>query len=100
MMTNGLLRTLTHNSPLKRLLASSGVALATTSFCAYHLVRGYMEKKPHNPTQTPVNINSHIEIFHHKPKEIRQHVNTRNPLIKGLSPRSATPPVFGQALQR
>jgi hypothetical protein len=72
LMSNGLLRTLTKNSPLKRFVISSSLGVATATALAYELVHGAMRRKKDNPRAKGVTLKANLEIFHHNHHEIKE----------------------------
>jgi hypothetical protein len=72
LMSNGVLRSLTKNSPLKRFIISAGVGVGTATALAYELVHGAMMRKKDNPKAKGVNLNANLEIFHHNHNEIKE----------------------------
>jgi hypothetical protein len=97
LLTSGALRKLTQDSPTMRFAIASIVGLATSSFCAYHLVRGRLESKPDVTVRKRFSLNSRVEIFHSHHSEIIKQVkahqrvhrtNERRPYPTAMAPLS------------
>jgi hypothetical protein len=74
LLTHGALRRWTQDSPTLRFAVASLAGLATTSFCAFHLVRGHLEGKPDVSSKQRFSLNSRVEIFHSHHSEIIKQV--------------------------
>lgn len=74
LLTHGALRRWTQDSPTLRFAVASLAGLATTSFCAYHLVRGHLESKSDVDAKQRFSLNSRVEIFHSHHSEIIKQV--------------------------
>ena len=74
LLTHGALRRWTQDSPTLRFAVASLAGVATTSFCAYHLVRGHLEGKSDVSSKQRFSLNSRVEIFHSHHSEIIKQV--------------------------
>jgi hypothetical protein len=97
LLASGALRKWTQDSPTMRFAIASIVGLATSSFCAYHLVRGRLESKPDVTVRKRFSLNSRVEIFHSHHSEIIKQVkahqrvhrtNERRPYPTAMAPLS------------
>ena len=74
LLASGTLRKWTQDSPIVRFAIASIVGVGTSSFCAYHLVRGHLESKPNVALKQNFSLNSRVEIFHSHHSEIIKQV--------------------------
>jgi hypothetical protein len=98
LLSSGVLRKWTNDSPTLRFALASIVGLASSSFCAYHLVRGHLESKPDVASKRRFSLNSRVEIFHSNHSEIIKQVKAHQKLHRTKELRPYQTPLSPMAL--
>ncbi len=100
LLASSALRKLTQNSPTLRFAIASLVGLGTSSFCAYHLVRGHLESKPDVALKQRFSLKSRVEIFHSHHSEIIKQVKAHQRVHRSSQIRSYPTPLPSLSLPK